>query len=88
MNQYDTFDLYRLIPDAAEGQRETRSRLKRLTDYVGNAFSPSFSADGRQIVFVNKTAGQPAALWMVDVNGGDHIQSTPAPRYWEPPVAR
>jgi TolB protein len=71
MNQYDTFDLYRLIPDAAEGQRETRSRLKRLTDYVGNAFSPSFSADGRQIVFVNKTAGQPASLWMVDVNGGD-----------------
>ena len=71
VNQYDGFDLYRLIPDAVGGPRETRSRLKRLTDYVGNAFSPSFSPDGRQILFVNKVEDQPAAIWLMGRNGED-----------------
>jgi len=71
INQYDIFDLYRLAPKVVEGQRTTMSRLKRLTDNVGNAFSPSYSPDGKEIVFVNRVAEGKAALWTMGSDGQD-----------------
>jgi TolB protein len=41
----------------------------QITFYVGNAFSPSFSPDGSQILFVNRVADKPIALWLVDDQG-------------------
>lgn len=79
VNQYDGFDLYRLAPDVVDGVRQARSRLKRLTDNIGNAFSPSLSPDGRQVVFVNRVQDRPAALWVMGSNGEE-----PHPIYSSP----
>ncbi|HEY5983824.1 MAG TPA: hypothetical protein VIU38_10155 [Anaerolineales bacterium] len=78
VNQYDEFDLYRLSPDILEGTRSSESRVKRLTDYIGNAFSPSYSPDGRQVVFVNRVAEGRPALWLMQSDGLDpHVLYTP-----------
>jgi Tol biopolymer transport system component len=69
VNQNDIFDLYRLALDVSQGPRETRSRLKRLTDNVGNTFSPSFSPDGRQVAFLNRIGEAPAAIWVMESDG-------------------
>jgi TolB protein len=69
VNQYDIFDLYRLALDVNQGPRQTRSRLKRLTDDVGNTFSPSFSPDGQQIAFLNRIGEAPAAIWVMESDG-------------------
>jgi Tol biopolymer transport system component len=71
VNLYDTFDLYRLSPGVVEGPRNTESRVKRLTDYIGNAFSPSYSPDGDQIAFVNRVSDEPATLWIMGSDGTD-----------------
>jgi Tol biopolymer transport system component len=41
----------------------------QLTYNVGNVFSPSFSPDGQQIVFVNRVGGGPYSLWLSGRNG-------------------
>lgn len=79
VNMYDTFDLYRLSPEVVEGPRNAESRIKRLTDYVGNAFSPSYSPDGRQIAFVNRVDDEPAAVWIMGSDGATpHAIPSPA----------
>lgn len=78
VNEYDAFDLYRFSLRALGGSRTSESQLKRLTDYVGNAFSPSFSPDGQQIMFLNRVAEGPAALWVMGSDGHDpHAIFTP-----------
>lgn len=79
VNQYDLFDLYRLSLKVIEGARTSESRLKRLTDYIGNAFSPSFSPDDKHVVFVNRVGEEHAALWLMGSNGED-----PHPIYTPP----
>lgn len=56
-NEGDYFDLYRY--DLAS--RETT----RLTTYIGNAFSPKFSPDGKQILFLNLTSEGMTSLWVM-----------------------
>jgi Tol biopolymer transport system component len=41
----------------------------QLTHNIGNAFSPDFSPDGKQIVFANRAAHGPSSLWVMDQNG-------------------
>jgi Tol biopolymer transport system component len=43
--------------------------VAQLTYNVGNVFSPSFSPDGQQIVFVNRVGGGPYSLWLSGRNG-------------------
>ena len=78
VNLYDTFDLYRLSPGVVEGPRNSESRVKRLTDYIGNAFSPSYSPDGSQIAFLNRVSDGPAELWIMGRDGSEpHAISSP-----------
>jgi Tol biopolymer transport system component len=74
VNQYDVFNLYRLTLEVAEGPRQPRSRTKQLTDNIGNTFSPSFSADGRQIAFLNRIGDEPASIWVMGNNGEEPRQ--------------
>jgi TolB protein len=71
MNEYDQFDLYRLAPSVHEGARGAESRIKRLTHYIGNAFSPSYSPDGRLLAFVNRVEGESSSLWIMGSDGHD-----------------
>jgi TolB protein len=79
VNRYEMFDLYRLSLRAGQGPRSATSRLTQLTDLIGNAFSPSFSPDGRRIIFVNRLPGEASSLWMLAADGQDprHIYSAP-----------
>jgi Tol biopolymer transport system component len=78
VNLYDTFDLYRLSPGVVEGPRSSESRVKRLTDYIGNAFSPSYSPDGARVAFVNRVSEEPARLWIMGSDGNEpHPVSSP-----------
>ncbi|HAV77465.1 MAG TPA: hypothetical protein DCX53_08930, partial [Anaerolineae bacterium] len=45
------------------------SRLIRLTENIGNVFSPSFSPDGNTILFANRAADGPTSLWTVENTG-------------------
>ncbi|HEY6006962.1 MAG TPA: hypothetical protein VIU40_01465 [Geobacteraceae bacterium] len=62
-NRNGPFDIYLMV----FGQRT----LLQITSGVGNAASPDFSPDGKQIVFVNRPADGPPAIWMVDRDGSD-----------------
>jgi len=55
------FDLFLFI---FEGRR-----LIRLTQQIGNVISPSFSPDGKKILFANRAAEGPTSLWTVDNTG-------------------
>src|ERR1700690_457428 len=45
------------------------NNVSQLTYNIGNVFSPSFSPDGQQIVFVNRVAGGPYSIWLSGRNG-------------------
>jgi Tol biopolymer transport system component len=60
------FDLYTL--SLGDGQ------FLRLTHNVGNAFSPDFSPDGRQLVFANRATDGPSSLWVMGANGEEPRQ--------------
>jgi TolB protein len=45
------------------------SRLIRLTENIGNVLSPSFSPDGRLVLFANRAAEGPTSLWTVENTG-------------------
>ena len=62
-NEGDYFDLYL--------QTFSDSKLIRLTKYIGNAFSPKFSPDGTQILFLNLTKDTLASLWIMGPMGED-----------------
>ena len=43
--------------------------LKRLTTNIGNVVSPTFSPDGKKILFANRVGDGPTSLWTVDSTG-------------------
>ena len=45
------------------------SQLTRLTTKIGNVISPTFSPDGKTILFANRTGDGPTSLWTVDTTG-------------------
>ena len=55
------FDLFLFIFEGA--------RLLRLTNHIGNVISPTFSPDGKKILFANRAAEGPTSLWTVDNTG-------------------
>ena len=62
-NEGDYFDLYL--------QNFSDSELTRLTKYIGNAFSPRFSPDGKQILFLNRPFDGITSLWVMGPLGED-----------------
>ena len=62
-NEGDYFDLYLLTFSG--------SKLTRLTKYIGNAFSPKFSPDGNQILFLNRPHDGITSLWVMGPLGED-----------------
>ena len=47
----------------------SKARAAPLTDHIGNVISPSFSPDGRRILFANRAAEGPTSLWTIDTTG-------------------
>ena len=68
-NNGDYFDLFRMMLSSTAGPHAGAPSALQTTFYIGNAFSPSFSPDGKQIIFVNRLADQPDALWVMDLDG-------------------
>ncbi|KAF0108821.1 MAG: hypothetical protein FD146_707 [Anaerolineaceae bacterium] len=60
-NQTGSFDIYLLLLNS--------SKLYQLTAGIGNAFSPDPSPDGKTILFANRPAAGPAALWLMETTG-------------------
>ncbi len=60
-NRGGMFDLYLLLFQSGQ--------LLPLTKEIGNVVSPDFSPDGENIVFANRAADGPTAIWMVDRAG-------------------
>jgi Tol biopolymer transport system component len=79
LNKYDNFDLNVIARDGLALPPSLRSGMTALTDGIGDAFSPLFSSDGTQILFVNRTRDNPSALWLMGRNGEDpHVIYQPA----------
>ena len=55
------FDLFLFVFEGAH--------LSRLTDHIGNVISPTFSPDGKKILFANRASEGPTSLWTVDSTG-------------------
>ena len=47
------------------------SKTTQLTYYIGNALSPKFSPDGKQILFLNRTKDGPVSIWIMGPLGED-----------------
>lgn len=60
-NEGDYFDLHLLT--------FADSKTVQLTYYIGNAFSPKFSPDGSQILFLNQVKDAPASIWVMGPMG-------------------
>lgn len=60
-NRNGAFDLYTLSFDERQ--------LVQITKDIGNAVSPDYSPDGRQIVFANPTKDGASSIWVVDADG-------------------
>jgi Tol biopolymer transport system component len=56
-----SFDLFMMI--LKDG------KIFRLTENIGNAFSPTVSPDGQRIAFLNKPGELPISLWIVESTG-------------------
>ncbi len=62
-NNNGVFDLFLLVLK--------NGKLFQLTYNIGNAFSPKFSPDGRQIAFLNRAADGPSSIWIMGPLGED-----------------
>jgi Tol biopolymer transport system component len=78
-NNGDYFDLFRINLTSDSVSATVAPKPDQITFYVGNAFSPSFSPDGHEILFVNRVADKPTSLWLVDDQGKDPHQFYSAP---------
>lgn len=65
-NEGDYFDLHLLT--------FSDSKTIQLTYYVGNAFSPKFSPDGKQILFLNQIKDKPTSIWIMGPMGEEPKQ--------------
>ena len=65
-NEGDYFDLHLL--------NFSDSKTIQLTYYVGNAFSPKFSPDGKQILFLNQIKDKPTSIWIMGPMGEEPKQ--------------
>ena len=65
-NEGDYFDLHLFqLSDA---------KTIQLTRYIGNAFSPKFSPDGKQILFLNRIKDDPVSIWIMGPMGEEPRQ--------------
>ena len=69
VNKGDYFDLFRMTLSAAPGLQRPAPSIDQISFYIGNAFSPSLSPDGKQVIFVNRVTDHPDTLWVTDVDG-------------------
>lgn len=60
-NRNGPFDLYL--------QDFTRKKIYQITENIGNVISPDYSPDGSKIVFANRVADSPTAIWMMNADG-------------------
>jgi TolB protein len=69
MNRGDNFDLHELTLRVLVAPQAFAPTSTLLTDNIGNAYSPSYSPDGAQILFLNRVGDEPSALWTMGSNG-------------------
>jgi Tol biopolymer transport system component len=71
-------DLYLIRTDGSD--------LRRLTEDEAGELAPSWSPDGRRIVFSREILGQPPTLHTIDRDGSDLEQVAPLDCHGRPPV--